>query len=339
MKKIYKWAIGLLPITGLFIAACSSSTPAATPQEEMDENLVGMPNPAAVYCEGLGYSMENVTRDGGEDADCIFPDGSRCGQWDFLAGRCGQAFTFCETQGYEVEEGANIGTCKFVDGSTCDEFQYFSGDCSPGDGPGEFVEESVQILGISEARDYLAAYFSSQYGVEALEPWIEQDITPEDVVGASTIRFVSGPLTIVISAQAAAPAPAEYTIEEASNIANGFYWEGMLSFDGEITETRVIPSSSVLNEELARDAVMDYLIKTYDVPTYGEWINQGVSQTDADTTLIVFTSGSWIVEVEFAPAAPLVSSYWVSVDNLSEEIRWEGEVTSHGEFFEKKFSQ
>jgi len=332
--------IGLLLASILLTSACGDGEPSQVKPEETAEPIANMANPAAVYCGELGYAMENVTRNGGEDADCIFPDESRCGQWDFLSGRCGQEFSYCSLQGYSLGEGTNIGTCQFPDGSTCDEFLFFSGDCSPGDNPAAVVEEEpVQILGFSEARDFLAAYFSNQYGIEVLEPWIEQDITPEDAVGSSTIRFVSGSLTIVISAPASAPGPSEYTIKEASNIANGFYCEGALSADGDITETQVIPPGSIFNEEQARDAVIEYLINTHNLPAFGEWVDQGISQTGNDTLLKVFTSGSWVVEIEFVPAAPLISNYLVRVDNPSEEIRWEGEINLHGEITEISYQK
>lgn len=171
-----------------------------------------MPNPSAVYCEGLGYPQESVERNGGMDVDCIFPDGSRCGAWDLLSGRCGQEFTYCEMQGGTIEEGANIGICRFPDGSSCDEYRYFLGECSPGDNPGEVTEdvesseeEVIEIHDFSEARDFLAAYFLNQYGIEQTEPWMEQNITPENAGPSTTFRYVSGLLTIVITAEASPP--------------------------------------------------------------------------------------------------------------------------------------
>jgi len=82
---------------------------------------------------GLANEMENVETPEGQDAVCIFPDGSQCGQWDFLSGRCGQEFTYCVQQGFTLEEGANIGTCMFPDGSSCMEITYFEGDCAAGE--------------------------------------------------------------------------------------------------------------------------------------------------------------------------------------------------------------
>ena len=318
----------------LFISACSSNNVTPTLQEESEKPVADMANPSAVYCEGLGYSMENVIRDGGGDADCIFPDGSRCGQWDFLSGRCGHEFTYCKMQGFDLEEGTNIGLCRFPDNSYCDEFLFFSGECSPGDNPDESEDEPVLILGFSEARDFIVEYFFNQYGIEPTEPWLEQNITPEGVVGASTIRFVSGPLTIVISAPASAPAASVYTIEEASFIVNGFYWEGTLSSDGQIAESVVIPPATILSEGQARDAVVEYLRDKYTLPTSSEWTDTGLIQTESDTVVRAFTSGAWVADIEFAPSAPLVSSYQVTIYNDAEGIRWEGEISYHGDIVE-----
>jgi len=331
-----------------FSSACSLISANPTESNEADENIVGMANPSAVYCDGLGYPQEPVERNGGMDADCIFPDGSRCGAWDLLSGRCGHEFTYCELQGGNIEEGANIGTCRFSDGSSCDEYQYFLGNCAPGDNPEEVSEDAVsseedvvEIRDFVETRDFLAAYFLTQYGIEHTEPWMEEKITPENAGPSSTYRYVSGPLTIVITAEAAAPYAPMYTIDQASNIANGFYWEGTLSFDGSITETVVYPPGTVLNTEQARDAVLEYLGKTYDLNISGEWTDEGFSHTDDPASALswkTFTSAPWIVKVEFEPAAPLVSEYHVMVENTSEGIRWEGEITLRGEIEEISFS-
>jgi putative hemolysin len=338
-KSNFLKVLGILSITILFISACSSINPGPNNQEEPDEHIADMANPSAVYCEGLGYSMENVIRNDGGDADCIFPDGSRCAQWDFLSGRCGQEFTYCKTQGFNLEEGTNVGNCRFPDDSYCDEFLFFSGDCSPGDNPEPKEGAAIQILGFSEARDLIAEHFYNHYGIEQRDPWTEQNITPDDAVGSSTIRFVSGPLTIVISAPAAAPGPSMYTIEEASFIVNGFYWEGALSIDGDITESIVIPPATILSEEHARDAVLEYIMDTYTLPSISEWTDQGFTHTNADATVRAFASGSWVVEIEFAPAAPLISSYHVTVHNDSEGIHWEGDISYHGEIDEIRFTK
>lgn len=304
-----------------------------------------MANPAAVYCEGLGNATENVIRNGGQDEDCIFRDGSRCAAWDLLAGRCGREFTFCERQGNTIEEGPGIGTCRFVDGSSCDGYLYFSRECSPGDNPGQLKVEptsevrSPETLSFSDARDLVAAYLFTKYGIAQAEVWIEQDITPGNAVGSSTFRYISGPLTIVLTAEASAPAPSVYTVDEASFVANGFYWRGSVAADGQVVETSVIPASSILDEAQARDAILARMTRSYNALAPGTWTDAGMSQADGDLVVRVFESGSWKVEVSFVPASPLVSEYPVTVEDLSEATRWEGKITSRGEARETSFIQ
>jgi putative hemolysin len=79
------------------------------------------------------------------DADCIFPDGNQCGQWDFLSGRCGQEYTYCLQQGGAIlDQGTNIGTCVFDDSSICDEYTFFLGECQPGENPSEDAQHSEE---------------------------------------------------------------------------------------------------------------------------------------------------------------------------------------------------
>jgi len=345
-KRIVSYQIISILVTGLVLSACSSILQGPLDPGENNEAVVGLENPAALYCEELGYTMESIERDGGMDADCIFPDGSRCGQWDFLSGRCGQERTYCVTQGGTIEEGSNIGNCIFSDGSSCDEFLFFSGKCAAGDNPAEVTEEIqateevlIQIQDFISARDYLAVYLSDQYDIKSADPWMEANVTPADADGVTTFRYVSGPLSIFISAEASAPYPESYTIHGASYIANGFYWEGTLDLNGEIKETTVVPPWSVLDTDQARDAVLAFLVKNYQIPLIGDWVDEGLSQTGNDTVSIKYLSGSWTVVVEFAPAAPLVSSYKVIVENLTEGFRWEGDITGPGEITEISFTQ
>ena len=45
------------------------------------------------------------------------------------------------------------------------------------------------------------------------------------------------------------------------------------------------------------------------------------------------------MEIEFVPAAPLISNYLVRAGNPSEEIRWEGEISLQGEITEINFQK
>lgn len=53
-------------------------------QEEQSE----LSNPAAVYCEEQGGTLESRLVEEGQKGFCIFDDGSECGQWEFFRGEC-----------------------------------------------------------------------------------------------------------------------------------------------------------------------------------------------------------------------------------------------------------
>lgn len=103
---------------------------APTTEEEPPEKEADVSNPAAVYCKNLGYTLEG----GG----CIFPDNTNCEEWSFFRGKCGQKFSFCEQQGFEIENRTdNMGTwtaeyavCIFDDDSECLEQDYSEGKCN-----------------------------------------------------------------------------------------------------------------------------------------------------------------------------------------------------------------
>ena len=58
------------------------------------ENDMGLANPAAIHCHNLGYKYQG--------SSCIFPDNTSCDQWRFYAGLCGQEWSYCKRQGYDI---------------------------------------------------------------------------------------------------------------------------------------------------------------------------------------------------------------------------------------------
>ncbi|MFH1838044.1 MAG: DUF333 domain-containing protein [Candidatus Kuenenbacteria bacterium] len=56
------------------------------------KNPIGMPNPASVYCEKMGYKLELKTEENGQYAICIFPDGTKCEERAFFRGECGEKY-------------------------------------------------------------------------------------------------------------------------------------------------------------------------------------------------------------------------------------------------------
>jgi putative hemolysin len=76
MKRLFIFTIILMTLT-----AC------ATPQPQ-----AGMPNPASVYCEQNGNTLEvRTAEDGSQYGICVFPDGSTCDEWAYFRGECGPA--------------------------------------------------------------------------------------------------------------------------------------------------------------------------------------------------------------------------------------------------------
>lgn len=61
----------------------------ATPGDGPPGAGANMPNPASVYCEDQGGTVEIRTgADGGQSGICIFADGSECEEWAFFRGEC-----------------------------------------------------------------------------------------------------------------------------------------------------------------------------------------------------------------------------------------------------------
>jgi putative hemolysin len=63
--------------------------PTAAPTEGTTlESPLNMPNPASVYCEEQGYTLEIRDEAGGQVGYCVFPNGARCEEWAFFRGEC-----------------------------------------------------------------------------------------------------------------------------------------------------------------------------------------------------------------------------------------------------------
>jgi putative hemolysin len=73
----------------LALAMTSCGQPATPPTQAAPEPTIGMPNPAAVYCEEQGNTVAIRTDEkGGQYGVCIFPDGSECDEWAYYRGEC-----------------------------------------------------------------------------------------------------------------------------------------------------------------------------------------------------------------------------------------------------------
>jgi hypothetical protein len=124
-----------------------------------------MPNPASVYCEQNGNTLEIRTADDGSQSGvCVFPDSSTCDEWAYFRGECGPAT--------DASGGGPGG------GS--------SGDGSGGYMPPGTTEEIVDWWGVIKSTEPGAQYddyFERQdlgqviyFGIDSLDPAVQAQI-------------------------------------------------------------------------------------------------------------------------------------------------------------------
>jgi putative hemolysin len=77
----------------------------------MSAAAYAMKNPAAVYCETMGYELA--------DEICKLPGGVTCDQWDFLKGKCGADYSYCKKKGYEIKTVEDSAKCASIMDQSC----------------------------------------------------------------------------------------------------------------------------------------------------------------------------------------------------------------------------
>jgi len=76
MKRLLPFTLALIGLT-----ACTAS-----------QTQAGPANPASVYCEQNGNTLEiRTAADGSQSGICIFPNGNICEEWAYYRGECGLA--------------------------------------------------------------------------------------------------------------------------------------------------------------------------------------------------------------------------------------------------------
>jgi putative hemolysin len=81
MKIILLFLIILILIIG-----CSTEI---GPVEKPEKENIEIANPASVYCEEQGGTVDiRTNEDGDQIGFCIFDDGSECEEWEFYRGGC-----------------------------------------------------------------------------------------------------------------------------------------------------------------------------------------------------------------------------------------------------------
>jgi putative hemolysin len=191
-------ASGLILVLGaLVITGCATPTPA--------EPDTGLANPASVYCEEQGYTLEMRAGENSTYGVCIFPDGSECEEWAFFRGECGPE----------------------------------AGEAEPAEEPVTPTDEAVQVPDPARARDAaLDAIFDRSGEVVFPAPgsdWTEEEITEAGLVGISRFKYTAADLVVTVSFPLANPADTIYEVA-VSKESTGFRWEGEVSANFEVTE-------------------------------------------------------------------------------------------------------
>ena len=106
--------VTVLILLGLVVSAVSPAihshsagvTASASPDDlESKTRLaegIGFSNPAATYCEEMGYEYKVVKTEDGERGIVTLPDGKECDAWAFYRGECGEEFSYCARKGWPV---------------------------------------------------------------------------------------------------------------------------------------------------------------------------------------------------------------------------------------------
>lgn len=210
-----------LVLLGLATAAVflplRSSGPAPAEQETAPTapGNIGLPNPAAAYCEEQGYTLETRTSsDGGQYGVCIFPDGSECDEWAFYRGECSPV----------------SGVCISHNGAECDKWFICLDDCPEG------------LAEVLAAREAVLAYLIERHGGQTPSPdlaWtltsMTESIAPEGSSGEVTYQFIANGWTVTLSHSIGNSEEVFYTVVVISQ-STGFQWEGMVNAAGEVTE-------------------------------------------------------------------------------------------------------
>jgi len=163
MKRIFTFTIILMALT-----ACTA------PQ-------TNMPNPASVYCEQNGNTLEiHTADDGSQSGICVFPDGSTCDEWAYFRGECSPAIQTSPTPAMTIEATIEAsGGGPGGSGGT-------GGDGSGGYMPPGATEEIADWRGVIKSTgpgaqydDYFELWTNGQiiyFGIDSLDPTVQVQI-------------------------------------------------------------------------------------------------------------------------------------------------------------------
>lgn len=75
------------------------------------EPAFALRDPAQVYCEALGYNYTIESTEEGQKGLCVLPNGQAVDAGEFLQGKVGQEYSYCQQMGYEIRTVTDRETC------------------------------------------------------------------------------------------------------------------------------------------------------------------------------------------------------------------------------------
>ena len=163
------------------LTACTSFRVQTSESAGTEIPEANMPNPASVYCEQNGNTLEiRTAADGSQSGVCVFPDGSTCDEWAYFRGECGPAAQKSPTPAMTVEATADAsGGGPGGSGDT-------GGDGSGGYMPPGATEEIADWWGViksSAPGTQYDDYFERQdlgqiiyFGIDSMDPAVQAQI-------------------------------------------------------------------------------------------------------------------------------------------------------------------
>ncbi len=101
-------------------------------------------------------------------------------------------------------------------------------------GSGGKAPEGPEIA-LKAAIDYVISSHEELKGLEVPDSWRRENVTPERLLGATTLRFTGDDWTATV--MFAPINPSAYKIEIDYTGEGGFHWEGQVYRDGNVVET------------------------------------------------------------------------------------------------------
>lgn len=83
------------------------------------QNALALRNPAAVYCESMGYEYVIESYSDGEFGYCQLEDGEKTDGWKFLTGEAFPEKSYCVREGHALRIVHNMSFCQEIMGEKC----------------------------------------------------------------------------------------------------------------------------------------------------------------------------------------------------------------------------